>query len=54
MNQNDGTFFMTFEDFYLFFEKLYLCMRDLQPRIELEESLRLRALEPIERMLAIN
>ena len=25
VNQNDGTFFMTFEDFYLFFEKLYLC-----------------------------
>jgi len=34
-------------------EKLYLCMRDLEPRIELDEPLRLRALEPIERMLAI-
>ena len=24
-NTNDGTFFMSFDDFYLFFEKLYLC-----------------------------
>jgi hypothetical protein len=24
-NVNDGTFFMSFEDFYLFFEKIYLC-----------------------------
>ncbi|HCP45058.1 MAG TPA: quinolinate synthase NadA, partial [Deltaproteobacteria bacterium] len=34
-------------------EKLYLCMRDLEPRIELNEDLRIRALEPIERMLEI-
>lgn len=24
-NQNDGTFFMAFDDFYVFFEKVYLC-----------------------------
>jgi quinolinate synthase len=35
-------------------EKLYLCLRDLEPRIELDESLRLKALEPIERMLALS
>ncbi|MEE2828640.1 MAG: quinolinate synthase NadA [Myxococcota bacterium] len=34
-------------------EKLYLCLRDLEPRIELDEELRLRALEPIDRMLAL-
>jgi quinolinate synthase len=34
-------------------EKLYLCLRDLQPRIELDEDLRLKALAPIERMLAL-
>src|SRR5688572_2280732 len=34
-------------------EKLYLCLRDLEPRIELDEALRLRALAPIERMLTI-
>jgi quinolinate synthase len=34
-------------------EKLYLCLRDLQPRIELDEDLRLAALAPIERMLAL-
>ncbi len=34
-------------------EKLYLCLRDLEPRIELDEDLRLRALAPIERMLAL-
>lgn len=34
-------------------EKLYLCLRDLEPRIELDESLRQRALAPIERMLAL-
>ena len=25
MHSNNGTFFMSFDDFYLFFEKLYLC-----------------------------
>lgn len=34
-------------------EKVFLCLRDLQPRIELEESLRLRALRPIERMVSV-
>ncbi|MCP4873424.1 MAG: quinolinate synthase NadA [Proteobacteria bacterium] len=32
-------------------EKLYLCLRDLEPRIELDEELRLAALAPIDRML---
>jgi len=35
-------------------EKLYLCLRDLQPRIEMDEGLRLAALAPIERMLALS
>lgn len=35
-------------------EKLYLCLRDLSPRIEMEESLRLRAKLPIDRMLALS
>jgi quinolinate synthase len=34
-------------------EKLYLSLRDLQPRIEVPEPLRLRALLPLNRMLAI-
>lgn len=34
-------------------EKLYLCMRDGEPEITLDEELRLRALKPIERMLEI-
>ena len=34
-------------------EKLYACMRDLSPEIELDEDLRVRALRPIERMLEI-
>lgn len=34
-------------------ERVYLCMRDRQPAIELDESLRLRALAPLERMLAM-
>ena len=33
-------------------EKVYLTLRDLQPRIELDETLRLAALKPVERMLA--
>jgi quinolinate synthase len=35
-------------------EKLYLCLRDLRPRIEMDEDLRLAALAPIERMLALS
>ena len=34
-------------------EKVYLCMRDLSPAIELPEALRLAALKPIERMVSI-
>ncbi len=33
-------------------EKVYLALRDLQPRIELDEALRRKALAPLERMLA--
>ncbi|HVU03768.1 MAG TPA: quinolinate synthase NadA [Polyangiaceae bacterium] len=35
-------------------EKLYLCLRDLAPRIEMDEALRLRAKVPIDRMLALS
>jgi quinolinate synthase len=35
-------------------EKLYLCLRDLEPQIHLPEELRLRALSPIERMLTLS
>ncbi len=35
-------------------EKLYLCMRDLQPRLEMDEALRLRAKTPIDRMLEMS
>jgi len=35
-------------------EKLYLCLRDLQPEVTLEEDLRQRALRPIERMLELS
>ena len=34
-------------------EKLYRCMTDRQPEITLDESLRKRALRPIERMLQL-
>ncbi|WP_119070959.1 quinolinate synthase NadA [Rubrobacter indicoceani] len=34
-------------------EKLAACMRDLNPRIEIDEELRLRALAPIKRMLEL-
>jgi quinolinate synthase len=34
-------------------EKLYLALRDLKPEIRLDEPLRLRALKPLERMLAL-
>ena len=35
-------------------EKLYVALRDLSPRIEMSEELRLGALKPIERMLALS
>jgi quinolinate synthase len=35
-------------------EKLYLCMRDLNPEITLDEELRLKALKPIQRMLEMS
>ena len=34
-------------------EKLYLCLRDLQPEIRLDPDLQRRALRPVERMLAL-
>jgi quinolinate synthase len=35
-------------------EKLYLCLRDLEPEVTLPEDVRLRALRPIERMLELS
>ncbi len=35
-------------------EKLYLCLRDLTPRLELDEALRARAKRPIDRMLELS
>jgi quinolinate synthase len=35
-------------------EKLYLCLRDLSPRLELDEALRLRAKQPIDKMLEMS
>jgi quinolinate synthase len=35
-------------------EKLYVCLRDLEPRVEVPEEIRLRALAPIERMLEMS
>jgi quinolinate synthase len=35
-------------------EKLYLCLRDLHPRLELDPGLRERARRPIDRMLALS
>jgi quinolinate synthase len=32
-------------------EKLYLALRDLEPRVEMDETLRLAARKPLERML---
>src|SRR5690349_953899 len=32
-------------------EKLYLCLRDLQPQVDVPEPVRVRALQPIQRML---
>jgi len=34
-------------------EKLYLCLRDLRPEVTVPEEIRIRALKPIERMLAV-
>lgn len=34
-------------------EKLYLCLRDLEPRVEIEEGLRLKAKASLDRMLAM-
>ena len=34
-------------------EKLYLCLRDLKPEIRLDEGIRVKALKPLERMLAL-
>jgi quinolinate synthase len=35
-------------------EKLYLCLRDLRPEVTVPEEIRVRALRPIERMLAVS
>lgn len=35
-------------------EKIYLALRDLQPRIEMAEDLRVRALKPLQRMLELS
>ena len=35
-------------------EKLYLCLRDLQPRVDVPEAVRSRALRPIQRMLEMS
>jgi quinolinate synthase len=35
-------------------QKLYLCLRDLQPRLELDEELRVAAKRPIDRMLEMS
>ncbi|MFT5441151.1 MAG: quinolinate synthase [Myxococcota bacterium] len=35
-------------------EKLYLALRDMTPQVEVEESIRVKALVPIERMLALS
>ena len=35
-------------------EKIYAALKSLEPRIELDEDLRLKALAPVERMLALS
>lgn len=35
-------------------EKLYLCLRDLEPQIEVDEATRIAALKPLERMLEMS
>jgi quinolinate synthase len=34
-------------------EKIYLALRDMQPRLEMDEPLRVAALKPLERMMAL-
>ena len=34
-------------------EKIYLALRDLSPRIEMDEELRVAAAKPLQRMLAV-
>ncbi|HEX5065860.1 MAG TPA: quinolinate synthase NadA, partial [Myxococcota bacterium] len=35
-------------------EKLYLCLRDLEPQVDVPEAIRVRALKPIELMLELS
>jgi quinolinate synthase len=35
-------------------EKLYLCLRDLEPEVTVPDDLRVKALRPIERMLELS
>ncbi|MBT8493777.1 MAG: quinolinate synthase NadA [Deltaproteobacteria bacterium] len=35
-------------------EKLYLCLRDLKPQVDVPDEIRVRALQPIERMLEMS
>ncbi len=35
-------------------EKLYLCLRDLSPQVDVPEPIRTQALRPIERMLEMS
>jgi quinolinate synthase len=35
-------------------EKLYLCLRDLKPEVTVPDDIRLRALQPIQRMLDLS
>ena len=35
-------------------EKLYLCLKHGQPELEMDEETRVRALQPIERMLEMS
>jgi quinolinate synthase len=35
-------------------EKLHACLENLEPAIELEEELRIRALQPIQKMLELS
>ncbi len=35
-------------------EKLYLCLRDLEPEVTVPDELRAKALRPIERMLELS
>ncbi len=35
-------------------EKLYICLRDMSPAVEVDEAVRIRAVEPINRMLSMS